>query len=1509
MNANLKFIIKTTLKKILRYIFILILVLVLVVVGALLAIQTPTVQTFLVDKVMTRINQEFGTTIDVGEVDIDFFGDIILKDVSAKDTKDNTFINIKKLTAELDLWNVIQNASDIKIKSAVLDSAQVEVITYKGDSVSNFIRFIDRFSDDKDTTSSDFKINGNLKINHSQLAIVNQNLPEKEQVWLDSKNLNLTAENVNISNSDYQADIQQLSFEAEKNGEKYTLHNLSSSFEMGDKLLSFKDLSLKTQSSELNGHLIFTFDSFSSFSDFGDKVTWDLDLSPKDKIGFKDIRYFVPDWDSDAVVDVQGKATGVLNNLNLKNFKAQHGDTKVNATYLNLQDVMNGSYGVYSKKVYAKTSYTALKKLLPTFVSKQITDYVKRLGEVAYQGELSLNEKDLQVNGNTQTALGSAKIKANLYNMSGANPSYDGYINTTEFDLNKLTDVESLGKVSGMLNFKGKSFDLKNIEVQVEGKLSYIDLANSRWQNINLDGILKDEQYQGFVGIKDPSKIDMTYQGSFDFGEEKMQLNFDSHIGYINLYELGASKQKNTWLRAEAKGNASFSDINDLQGDFVLDKVTFNTDTLQVNFPESKLVLDKDKFGNKNVEVEIPGYLKANLLGKFMLDEVPAVFQNGLGNFLVDAKPIPVSEGQSFSFVLSVEDDFVNYFLPELSLAPQTVARGTVINDAHFFDVEVNSPKIKYQDMVAQEVKLLAQANIHRTIDLKSQNITVKGLAVREFKLKGRTTHDTLNAKMNFLSGEKYRGEYDLDFYQTFDENKRLKVGFSPSTIKIDEQVWDINPNNQNDVNYAVLDFKENHYWVKDLLFKSGGQSFSIKGDYVDDKNFKIEANLTDILLSKIIPKAVLGDMSLEGTVNGNVDVTQTENALKPVADLRVDSIKLNQHLIGNFVADAKYDVENQIFDLSGSLDKDNLNTLYISGDIDNKGEKPKLDMVASLDDFDIGILGIFLDEVLTEWKGKLSGDVSLKGDVDNPEVLGNVTTKNVGFKVVYLGTYYQFLEENDILISKQPGEYGTLILPDIEFMETTSKTQGTVDGSLIFSDLATWFLNLNFDSPNLMVLNTTIKDNELFYGKVWAKGEFYLFGPATDLSIGGEGLDILKGSVLNLNMGGPINVEENKFIQFYTVDTEGNVVEDKKEETGISGFSIDLDFSVNDDSTMNLILSNSLEDKVQVRGKANNFHLGMNKVGTLNMNGTYTVTEGTYNYREGIIIDKEFNIENGGTIRFNGSPYKAQLDLRAIYERNVSNLGTYLGTNYVQTTEVDVVISITGNLEQTDIGLDLELPDSNSQIESMLSSRIGSSTDEKTKQVGSVLVLGRFDVSDDSQNTSAASDAVTASAFELLGKQVGSAFSSIIPGLEINPVYLQATDSSDDSDEIKTEINYTVNQRLKINGAVGTYLETQTTNSSMTASVEVEYDVSKKADGGLKLRAFSKPTTLGLENYNIDSRYAQSYGAGIVFQRSFDRFGDLFRSEEKRRKLDSLAEVKQRKDSLDKKALIQFTK
>ena len=82
---------------------------------------------------------------------------------------------------------------------------------------------------------------------------------------------------------------------------------------------------------------------------------------------------------------------------------------------------------------------------------------------------------------------------------------------------------------------------------------------------------------------------------------------------------------------------------------------------------------------------------------------------------------------------------------------------------------------------------------------------------------------------------------------------------------------------------------------------------------------------------------------------------------------------------------------------------------------------------------------------------------------------------------------------------------------------------------------------------------------------------------------------------------------------------------------------------------------------------------------------GDFSVFEGVYNFRYRGLVEKRFDVEPGGNIVWEGDPLKAQIDIKAVYQGS-ANPSVLLDNPISQTIPVEVIIHLTGQLEQPDL-------------------------------------------------------------------------------------------------------------------------------------------------------------------------------------------------------------------------------
>ncbi|WP_333663475.1 translocation/assembly module TamB domain-containing protein [Chishuiella changwenlii] len=1468
--------------------FILVLTLVLTV---MIAIQIPAVQTKIAHFALEKLNKSLNTKISVDSVDIDFFGKIHFYGVKIKDHHNYDFLKSKSLVTTIDLWTLLPgiNKNHIDLSEVKLVQPEIRVITYKGDSIANFIRFVNNFSSDKPKDPNKiFKLDGNFVLEDGKASIVNQN---SGNVWLDAEKLNMSVKDFKLVDSDITAKMERFNFVGKRHNEIYNVHDFTGKVHYSSKEIRVDNLKLETDTSVLDGDLLLSYDNPADMSQFEDKVRWDVVFNRGSKINFKEIRYFSEQFDKNSSVDVYGKVNGTLNNLTFTDFELKGEDNYIGANRLQLQNVLHGDLLSFStRNVKLNTSYQKITKLLPKFISTKIPAMLNRFGNLNYRGDLSLNTNEILANGYAISGLGDADIKAQIRNYKNPkNLIYKGTLDAKNLNLRQLTEVKDLGYVSGKFRFDGKGTDLKYMNLDLDGNLRYLDLMGKRYQNITVDGLVKNYQFNGLFDIKDPN-LSAKLNGKINFSGKPYDFDFTSNIRQINLDYLGLTKNLGAIVRGDVVGKFQLTSINDLRGNIDLKNLYFRSkkDTVEL----AHVTLNSQIIGKqKIIKLDVPNYMQASIDGVFNITEVADVLNNSLVNLIPSFRTKKISKNQNFSFDVYVEQNLLKYIDPSIVIKPETHISGNINGDTNKLEANLDTPGVKYGgiQLFQSNVRLSTIEDLPN-LNAKIDSLKVGGVSINAINVNSKPINDTLIVNTDFNIGKKNPILFNLNLFHTVQNKNDLIFGFSPSTIKIDSTTWTINKENSLELDRVIFNRVNKSIKVEDLSLEYDEQYFKLSGIFNNNVDYTFNADFKDLNLERIIPKTLLNNLKIAGIANGKVDITRTKEKLEPTLETTINGLAVNDFELGNLSLEGGYDVSDKKFNFGLSLQKEQIESLLARGNIINKPTGPELDVLANLDDFHIDFLEGFLGTVFSNMRGSLSGDMKIDGPVDSPNLAGTMVAKDLGLKVNFLGTDYLFEGENDLFVSKQGNSPGSIILNDVNFKDTAYNTKGKVDGAILFRNLSKWGLNLQFDTENLLVMNTTIKDNELFHGKIFAKGNVTMFGAVEELEISGDAT-VVGNSELTINTGSTTVESENNLVRF--VPNQNLDGKEDKDVRAPKGMTIDVNINAYPNALVNLVFDAATNDKATARGTAENLRFLMNRAG-LSITGVYNIENGMYEFRQIPLIPKDFVVKKGSSIQFSGNPLDASLNITAEYQRSVSNVGDYLGIGYSQIHDAILSISIKETLKKPQIDFGLSIPNAGSDINSQLQSKFRSNTEEQMLQFSYILLTGKFG------DASAVQSGVTSTAADIGLSTIAGMLSSIAGNVDFQMEYVGGSVNSQTNDKIRTSVSYRVNNRLSFRGSYGiTVANTQNLQENFDGNFEATYDVSKLNNGSLLLKGFTKPTTFGLLP-GMNNNLNQSFGVGIQYHKSFDTFrGFLGLDDSKRKSKKKVEENKGRFDSI----------
>lgn len=1483
------------------------------VAAIFIAINLPATKQWAADQALQVVNRDFKAQMSTESVEVNFFGNVKIKGLKIKDYKGYDFIRSEEFIANSNWFSLASNITknnSILFNSLTLKNADVKVITYKGDSISNFIRFTQLFDSGKkkDPNKPPFQLDSRLQILDSKVSIVNLNSPGEKGKWLTATNFNLVAPNVKVNGRNISAQINNMTFTTTRWGKPHFVDTFSTELSMTPDYLFLKGLTLNTDHSLLQGDIKFNLHDDGSWSDFADKVKWDMNMTLGSQLSGYDISYFVTNWDNFKPFNISGKMTGPLNNFKLDHFLIRNPDVNIATKTMKVNRLLKGNFLIETNDLSADFTYKNLKAMMPTFISAKMKNFADDFGKLKYNGTASVNPNRVYVSsGNLMTGIGQARItNFSLTDYSSSLPKYAGIADVKDLNTSVITKNKTVGLISGKFNINGQSFDVNTMKLTTKSQISSIEIMNKEINNLYLDGLLDHKKYNGLITVND-EQAKATVKGLIDFSTSRVSMNVNADVGYLNMNYF-TDKPGKQIVSGKVNGKMAMSSINDLTLDVEANSISFATATQKYLIPSAKVKTFIEN-GGRLIDVNAPGAVNGKISGRYNLGDLAGMVENGLNKILVGPAPRRMYKGQNFTMNFDVQQGLVSYFLPDLKIPQGAKVEGQYDGNSNNLILNLDAASLKYVMTKAQDIteadKALAAANpdyqingrnnvtrdsamvdsvmvrintanLNEQIYAKISRVLYNKNVLKDISLSGRNENNTvlhLAAKFRHGSPEDEMDDnlkdYAINVNQSTNAGGDFVFRFEPTEVKFNNVTWaiDTSPELNHSITYRK---KEGDFDIQNLRIYSENSALFIKdAQFKSAKDFYVDAEVDNFSIEKLLEMQAGGNtMNIKGLANGSVKIRMDKNTLQPLVDMTIDDIMMNGNDMGDITISATNSYSLNVYDVDIKVNSAGVignNSLHVTGTVNNNNASPTIDLTAEMRDFDVAFAQQFVTTVFGNLRGKATGDLKIAGTFSNLDYSGDIALKGFGLKLLFTGVDYSF---DDTVI---PLTKGLAILNNIEVHDGRTNSKGNISGAIQFETLSSMGVNLVMRADNLLVLNTTQKDYDLFWGRVYGQGDLYVDGPVSGLSITTPNMKALNGSTFTFNSGSTSNVEEFKMLRFLKEGKNGLVTLDEKKKSG-ANMNIDFALDVDKGTTVNVLIGDDVGN-IMVKGSAEKLHFQMSRQGNIAMNGAYRVDSGTFVSKA--ILNKTFQIEKGSSIIWDGDAVKPALDITANYVRMVSNAGEYLNMGSLQPISILLQANITQSLIDPKIDLNVTALDVSSQVKETLAAKM-SQEGEKVLQFGSVLLLNSFNVSSTGGVDVNVGDVAQNQGYNILLKQLGSVLNAMSNEFQIDLNYVKGDQYSNVGDRANAGVSFALSPRVKVKTGLGIPLtKTENTDTNyLSGEGTIEYDISKKNDGSLVLRGYSKPSNIGLVNGAGSNGTAnQAYGGGIVWTKSFNSF------------------------------------
>lgn len=1304
-------------------------------------------QTYAAKKAAAYLSKELKTTITIGSLYVKPFKSIVLEQLVVLDQQKDTLANFPKFTVDLNRLSLkerILNANTVQINNG---SFYLKDFQDKSSNLDFIIDYFDSGPPPKVRKKKfrflfDRIILNNIHFRYKDFSskrIVVKGINFED---INLKNLNGIFEKLNTDGHIIQATIKNLTFR-EKSG--FYLKNLTAFTTVDTNAIELKRLLLVTNQTRLSDYFQMKFSRFRDFNDFENKVRMKANFK-ESHVSSNDISYFASALKKIKLdVNIDGQISGYVNNLKAKNLAIKAGK----ATYIKGDFAFKGlpqwdQTFIDMKIEMAGTNKKDLDAILRDLTGKPLDTSLKiinKFGNINFNGSFTGFQNDFIAYGEFKTKLGRLKSDVNMKIDKKGVPSYTGNVKTYDFNLGQLIEEKNLGKITSELYVKGRGTEIKELTEQLKGDIAYIDFKGYRYRNVKINGTFDKKLFDGNLTISDKN-VQLAFDGSVNLNPKLPVFNFKANIKNAKLKTLNLLKDS---IAVDASFSTNFSgdDLNNIQGNLLVDKIklsnktgVYHVDSVRLN--ASGLGIDRSLTVSSDI-------LDASIKGQYDLNTIVSYYKAIAKTYIpsLDTDIIKYNT-QIFSFNLRIKrfEPIAELIAPSLKIDDKAILIGNFDSRNNTATLNGFINKLSYKGIIANNI-IIDENTTSKQIQasITSDRVDLNdSLFIKNVNIVNILRNDSLALNIK-LSNADDANQLDLNGLVEFANDTTARISILPSNLKINSEDWSIQEK-------VKINFNDGKTQITNFDLSNGKQLLTVDGILSDDPKDLLLVGFENFNLKTLNPFVKTLGLKLAGNVNGKTHLYDVLNSPRITDNLTIDSLTLNDIYIGKLTDTTAFDQGKNLANVYTKIVTDDRETFKITGDLDLK--EKKIDLNVKMDESKLTVLEPFVKKLVSNLKGYVSADLTIKGALNKPQINGDVSFDDGQLTVNYLKTSYKLNDE--VSVNNSVIKIDDLILTDLDGNEATAN--GTVD----LNDFDNPNIQVRLVATNFMALNTTSKDNSVYYGKAYATGTFDFNGPTNNMFIKIDA-KAEKGTVFNLPLNSTETVSDKDFITFVSKDTTQNI----KKRNNFDGLKMNFKLKVDPNSTANIY---TVLGKLSGKGNAE-LDLNISSAGDFEMTGDYIIETGNFDFTAQEVINKRFDIRQGGTIRWTGNPTNAQINLKAIYSLRASLNDLYLAANrdanaYAnQRVQTEVEMDLSGLLLKPDIKLDIFFPASPAVKEELQAYL--SDGDNTKYQALSLIIQRRFAPGSGKENFAKQLGSVgTSTATELIFNQINTLLSSL---------------------------------------------------------------------------------------------------------------------------------------------------
>lgn len=1441
----------------------------LLVVVPPLALRIPYVQNKVKDYAVHLLSESLDTRVKIGEVRLRWFLNLSALDIQVDDRQGRALLRV--VEARVNVSRLRWRDKEMTVQELRLLEPAFNLYVDKDSSASNLQFILDHFASEDTSASAPWAISVvSLEITNGAFIYSNFNKAQLNQ-GIDWDYLNVDSLQLQLKEYRQRGDTQFFRMEhlALKEVSGFSLDTLQADFALGMDFIDATGLRIINSRTDLDLDLRFQFPGFSAFNHFIDSVYLDGTIRGA-SLDMAEIGYFAPELlRMHNRVKLSGNLKGYVSAFRARNLELRFGE----AAYLSANLDVNGLPAVEETFVDARIHRLELQASdIEGFALPEgerigtLPELVTNLGQTRVEGTFTGFYNDFVVQADIASLPGTLNADLVLRrDRSGGGMSYRGHISSGTFDAGYLLDARPVvGSMQLALEVEGQGMDWSGLNLRMEGVVDSLELQGETFARIGVNGLLEGKQFTGMLQVDD-DLLGLDFNGQVDFGGEQPRFDVRALVHHARLDILsGNSYDKYLLASGDAMLNFSGDRLDQLEGTIGIERLELRDSTHRFTSRSFLLSFEPDEYRYKAVRLR-SDFADVDIEGSFLFGQLFNALTHKLHDLLPSAgwdSPAPPLDTTQFARLdlnLYETDLLSEIFAPYLRIEFGTRLQAELSKGSQEISWELKSSALSYEGFGLKDVDTKGRwLGNWMDVSLEGKEFLVGDSVLL---VQPVVEVDLLEDSSAFTFRWKDLDDGDEGYIRGFAslvDRAKLQLRLSESRLPIDTLVWAFNTDHTILIDSGGID-------LNNVMLTQGLQMLRLNGRADKDLNSQLglQFNHFDIGMAHLLLDRY--GLSLGGIMDGDITLMSVLATPRAYSSLNIRKFSFNGDLLGDAGVNASWEPEYRRLRTEARVvyqGNAGINIpLAVSGFIYPENDTSGLELDISLSNMKLSLLQPYLVALTSRMGGLVSGDLKLRGSSSRPLLSGTLTARRAFILIDYLNEEYSFT--HDIIVNPEGFEVFGLELFD------ASGQKAVCDGGIYHKNFRDLSVNFRVKPEKFSVLNTTLAQNELFYGKGKATGTARFTGPLDDLLMEIRATTD-KGSRIHIPISYDAEVSERGYITF--VDPGAVEEKEKSSEQTISGLRMDFELNATPEADVEISLPSRM-GLIQGKGRGN-LRFNIDTRGDFNMYGDYEISEGFFDMTLQNLLSRRFELRKGGTIRWNGDPYAADLSIAAVYRVRASLQGLIPGGDssavYRQRVPVNCIIRLSDDLLSPRIRFAFELPESSEEVNRIVFSQIDTTNEAlMSRQMISLLVLNSF-ISE--AGTGSLASGVSASSFELLSMQLSNWLSQISQDFDIGVHYRPGDEMTNEELELALTTQV-LNDRVLINGNVGIAGDRNTANaSSLVGDVQVEVKLTE--DGRFRVKAFNKSNYVDL----LDTRAPYTQGVGVFYRKEFDDLEEVFK-------------------------------